>query len=330
MRLLTKQSRTELLNAIINRRKESGHSLEIYKGLQILTKQDQERKHYSLEVYRDNSTKPICNFYYREHQHQQMLDRIESCKSNYDSNQRWKAEQKEKNKGRLTGAAACAAAIRAELKNNFEGFKFSVTADTFANGNAVRINWVDGPTVEQVESFTSKYQYGHFDGMTDMYEYTNSRDDLPQAKYVQTQRSMSEETKAVLEPIAAEMFQSDEHYRNADNVLYRLFRKCSLPFGAKVTGIERTEITCGSHEDFYMITHSLQLAPKKEIEKVAVETGRVDVIEYSEKAIAVIGDTYPIKDKLKELGGKFNRFLSCGAGWIFPKSKLSLLQNELS
>ncbi len=47
----------------------------------------------------------------------------------------------------------------------------------------------------------------------------------------------------------------------------------------------------------------------------------IEIIDYSEKAIAVIGETKPIKDQLKELGGRFNFRLSCGAGWIFPKTK---------
>lgn len=46
-----------------------------------------------------------------------------------------------------------------------------------------------------------------------------------------------------------------------------------------------------------------------------------EIIDYSEKAIAVVGDTREVKDALKRLGGRFNPRLSCGAGWIFPKSK---------
>lgn len=68
---------------------------------------------------------------------------------------------------------------------------------------------------------------------------------------------------------------------------------------------------------------------KPNIEPVAVEKGKIQVIEYSDKAIAVVGDTKPIKDKLKALGGRFNFSLSCGAGWIFPKSKSTELQTAL-
>lgn len=48
---------------------------------------------------------------------------------------------------------------------------------------------------------------------------------------------------------------------------------------------------------------------------------KITIIDYSDKALAVIGNTYEYKKELSELGGRFNKFLSCGAGWIFPKSK---------
>lgn len=40
---------------------------------------------------------------------------------------------------------------------------------------------------------------------------------------------------------------------------------------------------------------------------------------YSEKAIAVIGDTKTYKDELKAAGGRFNAKLTCGPGWIFSR-----------
>lgn len=69
---------------------------------------------------------------------------------------------------------------------------------------------------------------------------------------------------------------------------------------------------------------------QKTFEKAEVQSGKVQIIAYSEKAIAVIGDTYPLKDKLKAMGGKFNKFLSCGAGWIFRKSDLEVIKNALT
>ena len=53
------------------------------------------------------------------------------------------------------------------------------------------------------------------------------------------------------------------------------------------------------------------------------------IIDYSEKSIAVIGDTKDIKDSLKEIGGVFNPRLRCGAGWIFQKKKMAELAEIL-
>ncbi len=47
------------------------------------------------------------------------------------------------------------------------------------------------------------------------------------------------------------------------------------------------------------------------------ETACLTIVDYSDKAFAVIGDTKAVKDDLKKLGGRFNGKLSCGAGWIF-------------
>lgn len=53
------------------------------------------------------------------------------------------------------------------------------------------------------------------------------------------------------------------------------------------------------------------------------------LIDYSEKAIAIIGDTKPMVAKLKQLGGRFNPRLSCGAGWIFSKRKEADVRRSL-
>ena len=61
-----------------------------------------------------------------------------------------------------------------------------------------------------------------------------------------------------------------------------------------------------------------------------IEAKGVQSIDYSEKAIAVVGETRAIKETLKKLGGRFNRHLSCGAGWIFSKTKETTLREALN
>lgn len=41
------------------------------------------------------------------------------------------------------------------------------------------------------------------------------------------------------------------------------------------------------------------------------------IVDYSEKSFAVLGDSKPFKKQMKQLGGAWNRGLTCGAGWIF-------------
>lgn len=52
---------------------------------------------------------------------------------------------------------------------------------------------------------------------------------------------------------------------------------------------------------------------------------KFQIVHYSEKCIALFGDTKPIKEELKAMGGRFNANLrpfdddNRVAGWIFPK-----------
>ena len=76
---------------------------------------------------------------------------------------------------------------------------------------------------------------------------------------------------------------------------------------------------------------SLYTKPEPKQNKTeTVDAKGVQIIDYSEKAIAVIGETRAIKETLKTLGGKFNRHLSCGAGWIFSKTKETTLREVLN
>ena len=63
-------------------------------------------------------------------------------------------------------------------------------------------------------------------------------------------------------------------------------------------------------------------------------TGNFIIVDYSEKALAVFGDTKPIKKQLMALGGRFNPKLTHGdqkrAGWIFSKAKEQELTSLLT
>lgn len=96
----------------------------------------------------------------------------------------------------LSSHAAAAKMIRAKLKTAYPSVRFSVVSESYAGGDAVRIGWTDGPTTDAVDRIAKPHQHGHFDGSIDMYESSNRRDDIPQAKYVQTQRRTTPEALA--------------------------------------------------------------------------------------------------------------------------------------
>lgn len=66
----------------------------------------------------------------------------------------------------------------------------------------------------------------------------------------------------------------------------------------------------------------------------AVTVEGLEIVDYSEKAIVVFGDTKAIKERLKELGGRFNPFLNYNgekrAGWIFSKEKADKVRELLA
>lgn len=88
--------------------------------------------------------------------------------------------------GFKTEAAYVASIIKNELKATYPRVKFSVRSQVFSMGDSVDISYTKGkdtPTCADVEKIVKKYQAGHFDGMTDSYEYSNKTDG-PTAKYV--------------------------------------------------------------------------------------------------------------------------------------------------
>jgi len=98
-------------------------------------------------------------------------------------------------------------------------------------------------------------------------------------------------------------------------------------YGEREQYIERYALIAGDEANICM---------KGQTDEAASETVTDDfiIVDYSEKALAVFGDTKPIKDQLKALGGRFNPKLTHEgqkkAGWIFSKSKEQELKNLLT
>ena len=97
---------------------------------------------------------------------------------------------------------------------------------------------------------------------------------------------------------------------------------CKLTHYTREGYIDRLAYIAGNEENICLPE------PKDEKRAERTETsvqGGFIIVDYSEKAIAVFGDTKPVKDALHALGGRFNARLTHDgqkkAGWIFQKTK---------
>lgn len=211
MRLDTKEKRLEARKFYYDEGAKMIDMPEIQ--LQAFTADNPRGKenYYTLVVFIGTAGKPSMNYYYRtkERRDTELQKAIDAQKRRLA----YKAQAKEENKGKLTGAAATAAAIRTRLKKEFKekfpGVKFSVTSSNFSMGNSVDIEWTDGPMSETVDAIVKQYEYGRFDGMQDLsYNVKIDEEGLgcPGAKYVHASRRLSEEYRAQIKEVLEQNF----------------------------------------------------------------------------------------------------------------------------
>ena len=53
--------------------------------------------------------------------------------------------------------------IRAALKESFPGVKFSVRSSVYSGGASININYVDGPSYEQVKAVAGMFEGSYFE-----------------------------------------------------------------------------------------------------------------------------------------------------------------------
>lgn len=196
--------------------------------------------------------------------------------------------------------------IRTELKRNFPGVKFKVKKSSY---NCYNIDWTDGPTTSDVDDIVLKYKTGRFDSYTD-YHYSEDSpftDLFGGVDYIFTHREISKDA----------IEETKRRYKGLNESNYRDY---NYNDGQTWSEAQRNTFdTVIRH-----LAYGQSFVPEKK-EKTSIATdpisGEFSIVDYSEKAIAVTGDTKAVKDQLKKLGGKFNGKLSCGPGWIFSKKK---------
>jgi hypothetical protein len=248
---------------------------------------------------------------------------IENVINSLNRRNEYKRQQKEKG-GATSPHASAAKQLREELKKTFPDTKFSVKSESFSGGDSIRISWTDGAAYNDVRKIGRKYQEGSFNGMEDIYEYDKEKPEgiIDQVTYVFADRDYSAD---LLDMIYKELEISKDDYKDRDwrNAVRISLDNLNIP--KNVVGVKIPDNTLiwnyrdGSGIEF--ITSKLE----NETNTTEVEKADFEIVDYSDLSFAVIGNTYSIKDKLAELGGRFNRNLTIDgerkAGWIFSKKK---------
>ena len=203
-----------------------------------------------------------------------------------------------------------AARVRVYAKERYPEYKFSVRSEYFSMGSAIHIKLVSGP----VPAFNEDAPR----------QYVNTMSDLS------GNWGLTEEVYAVMSDVVAycnsynyDDSDSQTDYFDTNFYLHIYVGAYSKPYEVKQPKAKKvTGKTARRAERIEGETVETVAPSCADPESVAVL-----VVDYSEKAIAVIGDTAPIKDDLKAMGGRFNARLTVEgqkvAGWIFSKSKES-------
>lgn len=192
-----------------------------------------------------------------------------------------------------------AARVRAFAKKNFPGFKFSIRTEWSMYTDSMYIELKAGTCIPFIEGSRSA-ERGYMSTMNTVKGW---------------EKDLTPEMFKVLDAVTT--YASSFRYDDSDGMQdyydtnFYLSIKVSDEYQVIEPKVKKSSVKAEKVEE------------AKEVEAVTVEG--LEMVDYSEKAIAVFGDTKAIKEQLKELGGRFNPSLNYNgekrAGWIFSKKQ---------
>jgi len=215
----------------------------------------------------------------------------------------------------LSGAALTAKMIKKRLTALYPSVKFSVKSDVFSMGNSVDIRWTDGPMQETINAITKQYQYGSFDAMHDMYNYTRIDASLgcEGSKYVQCHRTISDKHKEMLAAKAL------EHYGKLDpndNSYYSKISEIEKMFFPYAEAERKTNITTNQDSTFIS---GLEMKIIKDVD--TRDNSEIFVV----KIITKVENFSSLRQEMKTLGGYYSRFKK---GFIFTEDPTAKLKGN--
>lgn len=192
-----------------------------------------------------------------------------------------------------------AAKVRSYAKKNFPDFKFSVRSEWSMYTDSMYIELKEGTCIPFVEGSRSA-ERGYMSTMSTVKGWENE---------------LTPEMFKVLDAVTtyASSFRYDDSDGMQDYYDTNFYLKIKVSDEYKVVEPKAKKSSVKAEK----------VEEAKEVEAVTVEG--IEVVDYSEKAVAVFGDTKAIKEQLKELGGRFNPSLNYNgekrAGWMFSKKQ---------
>lgn len=207
------------------------------------------------------------------------------------------------NYDRKLGAKEVAVKVRAFLKKEFPGFKFSVRSKWGMHADTLYITILSGPIMGLCEGNPRSYE-SSISGFGDAYK-----------------GRITDEMLSVCDKIHS--YVSSYRFSDSDGMIdyFDTNFYCWMNIGELV-------------KPYHVVEPTRPTRPEKKTTapasygdtEISPVSNAIEIVDYSEKAIAVFGDTKTAKDQLKSLGGRFNPSLKHNgvkrAGWIFSKKQM--------
>lgn len=214
----------------------------------------------------------------------------------------WKGENYNSNL-RMTDIAKI---IREYVKEKYPTYKFSITCDY----NSIHIALMEAPQNIFISTNLNEYE------KKGLYIQINRFHIEKETRIIELGREIMQDIRDFTQTYNFDDSDSQQDYSHTNFYLYLAIGKWDKPF--KI--VEKTA----------RIKPERTTNPNEQPEQQSIpENLNIQIIDYSEKAIVLIGTTKALKEKLAEIGGKYNSHLKCGAGWVFSKRQRETVENLL-
>lgn len=222
--------------------------------------------------------------------------------------------------------------------------KVEVKSDVFSMGSSLDVWYYSPEPVQGVEDLINSLQYGRFNSMEDIYEHNEGDNEviinghiLTTYKYTTAKHEKIEDEAINLVKAAVETIELQEV--EPIDILNIEAGKEDSCLNEELSTLTVSDLLGETREEDNHPKTGIKctqtpfvLADIKRVEEPAPAAKKsIELVEYNENSFALIGEgTREHKDKIKELGGKFNAYLRCGKGFIFSNKRKKEVLNFLS